>query len=291
MRVLSIHAGSDTGGTGWNLTGAFATHAPEIEFRSCVKKTNYLEYPHDADWTEARELWRRTDVAHTHNTLRTMSQMVGAKPFLLHHHGTYYRENHERLNAQVARNGGKSVVSTLDLLRFGDNLTWIPQAHRIAATKNTPPMKGRKLRVAHAPTNRAIKDTEAFLAACDKAGVEPVLIEGKSWAECVQIKSTCDVLYDQVGLGYGNNAIEAWAMGIPVIAGATQDILDIMGATFDKIPFLEATPETITDALIAMKSTTTRNQWARTGKAHVERWHDGRESVARLTTIYRELAA
>lgn len=117
---------------------------------------------------------------------------------------------------------------------------------------------------------------------------EPI---GESWAECVQIKSTCDVLYDQVELGYGNNAIEAWAMGIPVIAGATQDTLDIMGATFDKIPFLEATSDTIADALIAMKNTTTRNQWGRTGKAHVERWHDGRESVARLTAIYRELAA
>src|SRR5690606_23762125 len=116
-------------------------------------------------------------------------------------------------------------------------------------------------------------------------------IEGKTWAECVQMKSTCDVLYDQVQLGYGNNAIEAWAMGIPVIAGASQDILDIMGATFDKTPFLEATQHTIGDALIAMNNTTTRNQWARTGKAHVERWHDGRESVERLTAIYRELAA
>lgn len=291
MRVLSIHAGSDTGGTGWNLKNAFDTHGDGITFRSCVKKANYINYPHDLDWAQANTEWAKADVAHLHGTLRTMRLMGSTKPFVLHHHGTYYRANHDNLNREVAALGGRCVVSTLDLLRFGEGLTWVPQTHRVPVRPITTSRRTKKIRVGHAPTNRDIKDTDAFLEACEKVGAEPVLIEGKTWAECLEAKATCDVLYDQVQLGYGNNAIEAWALGIPVIAGATNDILTIMDREFEQLPFYTATVETLADAISAMTSRDTREQWATIGQEHTNRWHDGRESVARLTAIYRELTA
>lgn len=291
MRVLSIHQGADTGGSGWNLKRAFDEHSTSITFRSCAKKTNYIKYEHDLDWSQARTEWRRANVVHLHNTLRTMRLMGGAKPFVLHHHGTHFRTNSETLNRDVTAAGGRGIVSTLDLLRFGEGLTWIPQTHRVDVRPVTTSRRTKKIRVGHAPTNRAIKDTDAFLAACEKLGVEPVLIEGRTWAECLELKAGCDVLYDQVQLGYGNNAIEAWALGIPVIAGASDDILAIMRNEFDQLPFLAADASTLADAISAMTSRETREQWARIGQAHIERWHDGQESVARLTAVYRELTS
>lgn len=291
MRVLSIHQGADTGGTGWNLKRAFDEHSTKITFRSCAKKTNYINYQHDLDWTQARSEWRRANVVHLHNTLRTMRLFGNSKPFVLHHHGTHFRTNSETLNRDVAASGGRGVVSTLDLLRFGDGLTWIPQAHRVDIREPQISRRTKKIRVGHAPTNRAVKDTDAFLAACERLGVEPVLIEGQSWADCLALKATCDVLYDQVQLGYGNNAIEAWALGIPVIAGASEEILSTMRNEFGQLPFLTATVDTLGDAIAEMTNRDTRQQWAETGQAHIERWHDGRESVQRLTAIYRELAA
>jgi len=289
MRVLSIHAGADTGGQGWGLTQAFKGNA-DIQFRSVARSTNYIDYPHDMDWSEAPAAWDRTHVAHLHNNTRTMRLMGPRKPFVLHHHGTYYRENSTALNLEVERAGARAVVATVDLLRFGNNLTWVPQPHKIPETMRPASRRTKSIRVGHAPTDRGIKDTEAFLAACTKLGVEPVLIEGKSWAECLELKATCDVLYDQVQLGYGNNAVEAWALGIPVIAGATDDILEVMDSRLKQRPFFTATTDTLADAIDAMTSVATRKEWAKIGFDHAKRWHDGTESVKQLTALYHELA-
>lgn len=79
--------------------------------------------------------------------------------------------------------------------------------------------------IAHAPTNREVKSTAAFLEAVDRLraeghDIEVDLIEGRTWDECLERKARADIYFDQVKLGYGNNSVECWGMGIPVIAGA-----------------------------------------------------------------------
>lgn len=292
MRALSIHAGADTGGFGWNHAQAFKRYAqPGVTFRSIARSTNYLAYPHDLEWPHARQQWRRANVVHLHNTLRTASMFTSPKPVVLHHHGTNFRANAEPLAAQLAAIGGRAVVSTLDLLDYGDELTWIPQSHDLDALEQLRAPQTGRLRIGHAPTERGIKDTDAFMVACAKLNVEPVLIERKSWRECLAIKGTCDILYDQVILGYGNNAVEAWAMGIPVIAGAGVSTLKTMRDTFDTLPFLSATAGTIGDAIRALMDDDTRAEWGERGRTHAERWHNGRESVERLTAVYRHTLA
>lgn len=294
MRVLSAHAGADTGGCGWALAGAFRNH-PTIELRSAVRASNYIEYPHDLDWSQAGAHARAADVLHLHNTTRT-ARILGAAstPAVLHHHGTHYRDNVEALNAEVRRRGYRAVVATLDLLEHGDDLTWVPQAFDVPglAKLRNRVSDGGPLRVGHAPTNRAIKSTDAFLAACEKIpGVEPVLVEQASWADCLAVKATVDVYFDQVQLGYGCNAVEAWAMGIPVICGAAPSTLERMVDQFRDLPFWLATEDTISDAIAAMLDEGTRRDFARLGHQHAVRWHDGRETVARLAPIYESLAA
>jgi hypothetical protein len=301
IRVLSAHAGADTGGIGWALSRAFAGH-PTIELRSAVRQSNYIDYPHDLPpswWDDPRPVG--VDVMHLHNTFRT-ARVLGLDertPTVIHHHGTFYRQRSGMLNMQARRRHARAVVSTLDLLDFGKDLTWIPHPYdldaldRLRRLGRDGSVLGRTpsttLRVGHAPTDRAIKSTAAFLRACERVGVEPVLIERASWADCLRLKSDVDVYFDQVQLGYGCNALEAWGFGIPVIAGAAHSTLERMNDTFGTIPFVVATERTIADALDLMTGQDARDEYVRRGLEHIRRWHDGAETRARLEPIYAEL--
>lgn len=289
INVLSVHAGADTGGCGWGLVHAFKGDR-DVRLRSAVKKLAFTEYPRDLTWAQVSAEWALADVVHVHGTTRTWRILGGGKPFVLHHHGTHYRNHYEALNRQVADLGGRAVASTIDLLRYGADLVWCPQVHDLDWLARFRRPHDGPLRVGHFPTNRAIKSTDAFLKGCADLGIQPVIGERGTWAETLAVKGTCDVVYDQVKLGYGNNAIEAMAMGIPVIAGATSWTLGRMRDTFGTLPFYEATEATISDALKAMHDPEVRAEYAARGLAHVKRWHDGSETRRVLTPIYRQLA-
>jgi glycosyltransferase involved in cell wall biosynthesis len=309
MKVLSIHAGADTGGCSWGLYGAFQRVESDIEFDSVIRGTNYIQYDRVNGWDRAAELWDAADVVHMHNTTRTLDLMVRAghrpKPFVLHHHGTHYRDNFERMNRDLRRLGkrnmARTVVATLDLLQQGPGIPWSPAAHDLEAlAKHRKRAKGtigkdRPIRIGHAPTNREIKSTDAFLRACEKLAethpVEVVLIENRTWAECLALKGTVDVYFDQVLLGYGNNAIEAWAMGIPVVCGAEDFTLEEMTNRFGSLPFKLADEGSIYAALLDMCDAKIRGDYSRRGKAHAQRWHDGTETVQVLTGVYADLLA
>lgn len=80
------------------------------------------------------------------------------------------------------------------------------------------------VRICHATTNRAFKQSSAIWTAMRRAaeqtGAEAVVIEGKSHRECLEEKRKCHVTVDQVSSGiYGLSAIESMAMGHAVLCG------------------------------------------------------------------------
>lgn len=293
LRVLNISYGADMGGVAWGVAQAFRRHPqPGVTVHSTVRKTRYLAYPADLPWHLAERYYGTADVVHLNRSAKSFGLLGPPKPFVMHHHGTALRENPEAYAEFMADPPapGVDVVSTLDLLAYREGSVWCPSPFDLdmLATYRAP-VTSRRLRVGHAPTDRAIKDTDAFLVACRAADVEPVLIERQSWDQCLTAKGTVDVFYDQVQLGYGNNAIEAWGMGIPVIAGATDSTLDLMRETFGALPFMTATVATITDALVAMKDPDIRAHWSDVGLAHARKWHDGRHTVDVLSKAYRKV--
>jgi hypothetical protein len=87
--------------------------------------------------------------------------------------------------------------------------------------------------------------------------------------------------------GYGCNAIEAWAMGIPVIAGADDWTLLRMKREFGgELPFDIATDTMIGDALRRMLEPDYRAECADAGYRHVLKYHDERPALARLVELY-----
>src|SRR6185369_446611 len=106
-------------------------------------------------------------------------------------------------------------------------------------------------RIVHAPTNRTLKHTDLFLEAVRQLTEEglPIdldLIEGQTHSECMARKAQADIVFDQLAFGYGCNAVEAWGMGIPVIAGAEdQWVLNRMDQEWGGLPFMLATTQNL----------------------------------------------
>lgn len=159
------------------------------------------------------------------------------------------------------------------------------------------------VRVVHAPTDRDVKSTQAVIAAVASlqsrgVKVQLVLVEGQTHAKTMEIKArSAEILVDQLKLGYGCNAVEAWGLGIPVI-GAVNDHPTWrahMKARFGLsesatgLPFLETDEFGLEKTLETLvRSTSARFDWAKIGLAHVRR-HHGQVSVSRLAReIYNE---
>ena len=263
---------------------------------------NYIGYPTDLDWDRQTiaEYWERADVVHLHHGFNSFyrvrrgyaSQRLSEKPFVVHYHGTGFRENVRAHLTELKQRRGFGLVSTLDL-HVASGLEWLPSPVNVEelSTMKQPP--SGTVRIVHAPTNRQVKSTAAFLDAVERLQADgfPVefdLIERVSWAECLERKARADIFFDQVLLGYGNNALEAWAMGIPVVAGADDATLDEMERRFGHLPFYHATEDTIYDALRELvESPELREQYGRIGYDYVRRWHDEPVVVEQLKRLYR----
>ena len=163
--------------------------------------------------------------------------------------------------------------------------------------------------IAHAPTNRAAKGTEALLAAFARLRhsypIRLLLIERRSWAHTLLAKATADIFVDQLLLGYGCNGIEAMGMGIPVISGVdpvagaalarTNPELavppltsDAMSEHWSALPYLHASQASIEAALEAMLAEPAlRAEYAARGMAHAQRFHADDVVVPQLQRAYQ----
>lgn len=299
LSVLSVNAGADTAGQGIRMKQGFDRYAPDWSFHSAARTGTYIAYPTDVDWHPRviAELWSQADVVHLHNNFRTAEMLErrrGDKPTIIHHHGTMFREGRTALLQETRRRGAIGIVSTLDLYLIApDELEWLPAPYDVdwLATLRTPVDDG-VIRIGSAPTNRTIKSTDAFLAAVERLQadypVELVLIEREDWATCLRRKATVDIFFDQVKLGFGCNALEAWGMGIPVVAGAADPTLDEYERRFGYLPFHHATEATIYDALRELiESPDLRAEMGAVGNRYVRTFHDDRKVVAQLQDLYR----
>lgn len=270
-----------------------------LHIRSAHQTKNYLAFPHDIFWDRRtqpliKQLAQDADLIHLNNSWQAAKRLgINRKPMLLHHHGSLFRNNTAHMLSEAKVMRLTQAVSTLDLTRPApDILHWLPTAYDIAELQAYGVANRRepdgKVRIAHAPTNREYKATEALIAAVkDIPNAELDLIEGVTWAECMARKAKADILFDQLAWGYGCNAVEAWGMGIPVIAGADPWTTQRMSQEFGELPFLEASEVTLADVLRkAVKSKALREDYAAKGTAHVLRFHDEKPALTRLAEVY-----
>lgn len=149
----------------------------------------------------------------------------------------------------------------------------------------------RPLRVGHAPSHRGVKGTGLIINAVEKLqndgfDIELVLVEGMSNANAKELYKTIDVLVDQLFAGwYGGLAVEAMALGKPVIAYIRDEDLHFIPAAMRKdLPILRSEPATIYQTLervLTMPRSELLNL-AKRSRAYVEKWHDPVEIAKRI---------
>lgn len=308
MRVLLIAAGPDTGGQGIRIRTAFQRFRPDVEVRSVTGGRNYIGHQEDLFAMRPETiaaLYDASDVIHVRNTfdvaMRIERRRRSRKPKVILHHGSMFRADHRQLMRQAQQHGAISLVSTLDMLRFAPGeLEWLPSPHDLEALARVRKAAQRdpdRIVIHHSPTNRRVKDTALFEEVGDALmekypHVECRVIEQMKWTDNVALKAEADIVYDQLNLGWGNNAIEAWAMGVPVVAGVAdvavrQSMLDRLG----ELPIVEAGPESLYDALerLVLRRDEREAAGAR-GLKYVRRWHDHRKVVEQLADVYERAA-
>lgn len=328
MRILNLSLGQDTGGQQMRLARAWRRFRPDDEYTSVTSTPTFYEIENRLNAVRSkltREWWPEADVIHLNNDLnfvqriRHWDRRVNLnKPMVIHHHGTMFRTRPDYHLEALHQWKATAVMSTVDLYAIAPAETiWLPQAYELAELQGYRTVAMLKepdrdwqnpetLRVAHAPTNRPIKSTEALIEAVNRlkgvgVKIELDIIEGVKNRACLERKARADIFVDQLLLGYGCNAIEAWGMGIPVIAGVQpqkclevirqsipENTPEIMLDLWGQYPFLRTDEVNLFHALALMLKPEVRAQYSATGMEHFLRFHEASKVVEQLRGIYTE---
>ncbi len=150
------------------------------------------------------------------------------------------------------------------------------------------------LRILHAPTDRAKKGTEAVLEARDRLrgelDLEWQLVEGLCHSEAMAWYRSADLVIDQLRIGwYGGLAVEAMALGKPVIAYLRESDLELVPAGLAAdLPVVSARPDNLVSVIRTLASDRERLQrLGAAGREFVLRWHDPDRIAARFAALYR----
>lgn len=308
MRVLVVSPGQDTGGMGIRIKRAFEKHPGRYEARAVRSTENYIAYPADVETyrvprSVVQKLYDEADVIHCSNSFDALRRYGRGrpKPVMITHQGTAFRTTPEPFIKESRRWRAVQTVSTIDLLTLFDDPSegqWSPHPvdtdEMVAARQASEPHDG--IIVHHSPTNRRVKSTAVFMEAMgrlmhENRRVKMQLVEGRTWKENIRLKARADIVYDQLILGWGTNALEAWAMGIPVIAatefGAVREkMVEILGP---ELPPYEATADTLYAALKRLvNEPELREAYGQRGLRYVQRFHDEEAATDRLSGLYDE---
>lgn len=152
----------------------------------------------------------------------------------------------------------------------------------------------------HTPSHRGVKGTRFVLDAADRLRREGVplklvLLENADRTAVRAAFERADLVVDQLLLGwYGSVAVEAMALGTPVVAHIGQkELASFPPEQQSELPVVTATPETIREVLRELLTSRRHElpELGRKGRAYVERWHDPLVIAARLKREYEHIVA
>lgn len=287
LNILSLSQ-SDWAGCGYFLSQAI-NETTEHKSRAVIGRISRLHFPADIvtqDEDEIKALWKRADIIHIHDSA-IIPRDVPPRPVVITFHGSTYRKRPQHWNKEVKRLGWLATAATFDLTLFGPR--WLPDC-RPDLSSYVHKVQGR-FRVCQAPTKRHVKSTDQVTAAAKAFDFD--LISKVAWEQCLKRKGRADVLVDQFLLGYGCNAIEAWLMGIPVIANASNSkVLQLIKQHAPAgFPFVRCVdkPGKIRAALERLRDDRKHyDEYMKRGRLYAERNHSYAAVAARAIEFYYE---
>jgi hypothetical protein len=190
------------------------------------------------------------------------------------------------------RRANAQIVGSYDAIR------WVPQAHVVPPGLDLrdytprPPSDAARPLVVHAPSNRAKKGTQHVIDACAQLPVVLDVVEGLPHDQARERYARADIVVDQLNAGWhGVFALEAMALGKPVVAHLKRDVVERSAEAFGAtVPIVPATAETLVAALRPLvEDPAVRLEIGARSRAYVEQVHDIDRVAARLLDIYRSL--
>ena len=256
--------------------------------------TTYIDYPRDLGWMPTRFAaeWQAADVIHAMEKVANLQAWFDplAKPLVLHHHGTALR-NHPELAAWAAERAIPQVCSTIDLTAIHPAIAWLPNPMATdwfaGFRSQYHPADDQPFTVSHTPTWRALKATDELIAAAAQAHVRLELAEGVNWVSALVAKARSHAYFDQTLFGFGLSATEAWSMGLPVMAGASPEILALMARTWGFLPFVDVAERGLVGTILTLAERgSLYRDAAGLGHEFVLTYHDERRVVERLKDLW-----
>jgi glycosyltransferase involved in cell wall biosynthesis len=287
VKILQL-ATVDNGGATWFLKDALDRHT-DHETVAVRMYQNRCKYPADKlkpTQEEINELYEWADVVHLHDEAGSLiwhQWEKEEKPVVITYHGTRYRQHHEQYDQKCERRGWKVTVSTLDLATWGAR--WLPTPRRDTNEFWNPT---ERFHVIHLPTDLGRKRTEDVQRELE--GFSLSVVHGQPYARAMMRKAKAHVTVDGWNYGYGNNSIEAWALGMPSVGGAIPEVKELMIKAWGYLPFVDATMETLRDVVDRLRTDDdfykSGQMW---GRSHFERFHRQAAVAARLDGLYQEV--
>jgi hypothetical protein len=205
-------------------------------------------------------------------------------------------------DAQYLRGAGAVIVGSYLTRRLAPRGPWpdydvVPPAIVLHDWDPSPVEPGDVLRVAHAPSKRRVKGTEAVLAAVEAlqrrgAPVELDLIEGVPNREARERYAAADVVVDQLRIGwYGMFAIESMALAKPVVVHLDERAAAETEEAFGlELPLVRADERTLESTLgDLVERRPELPALGRRSREYVERVHAHTQVARRVLEIYERV--
>jgi len=199
-----------------------------------------------------------------------------------------YDEFRRRSIEKMSRHVSHFWTPNPDLLHFlpPEKSSFLPYCVRREGIEPRPPdLERTRIRILHAPTNRAAKGSVHILAALERLArthgdrFELKLVEGVPHAQALALYAEADLVIDQILIGwYGALAVETMLMGKPVVARIAREDLRFVSAEMARDvteAFIDADPGTIEETLRrCIEDRAFLRRKAQAGAAYARRWHD-----------------
>lgn len=176
------------------------------------------------------------------------------------------------------------------LIGYNHKVVYVPLRVDLSKTKPMyPNINVKRPIIVHAPTNIETKGSQYVFDAIErlknKYNFEFVLVQNKTQEEALAIYQTADIIVDQLRVGtYGVFAVEAMAMGKPVISYVTDNIKKEFP---EELPIVSASIYNIQEQLeVLLNSGELRNKLGKAGRKYAETYHDYQYCDRLLSEIY-----
>jgi glycosyltransferase involved in cell wall biosynthesis len=251
---------------------------------------------------------RRFDVFHFHAGLTMLPRRINLPALRALKKGIVFQSWGSDLRGRPASDVG--YLRAADAVIVGSYLTrrlaprgpWpeydvVHPAIDLTDWKPAPTEPGETLLVAHAPSKRAVKGTDAVLAAVESlrkrgAPIELDLIEDVPNREARLRYAAADVVIDQLRIGwYGMLAIESMALGKPVVVHldeqAAAETEEAFGLELPLVRTSEGNLEDVLAGLVEVRESLP--ELGRRSRAYVERVHGHTQVARQVLEIYERV--